>query len=107
MTIPTTRGRPSPTSATSSLRRRPIPPSSSRSTITWPQLILPTGDGTTADPGHDTISMLALDQDGNLAGCCTTSGLAYKMHGRVGDSPIIGAALFVDNEVGAACATAG
>jgi N4-(beta-N-acetylglucosaminyl)-L-asparaginase len=54
---------------------------------------------------HDTISMLALDQDGNLSGCCTTSGLAYKMHGRVGDSPIIGAALFVDNEVGAACAT--
>ncbi len=54
---------------------------------------------------HDTISMLALDQDGNLSGSCTTSGLAYKMHGRVGDSPIIGAALFVDNEVGAACAT--
>jgi isoaspartyl peptidase/L-asparaginase-like protein (Ntn-hydrolase superfamily) len=54
---------------------------------------------------HDTISMLALDADGNLAGSCTTSGMAYKMHGRVGDSPIIGAALFVDNEVGAACAT--
>lgn len=54
---------------------------------------------------HDTISMLALDRAGNLAGCCTTSGLSFKMHGRVGDSPIIGAALFVDNEVGAACAT--
>jgi isoaspartyl peptidase/L-asparaginase-like protein (Ntn-hydrolase superfamily) len=54
---------------------------------------------------HDTISMLALDRAGNLSGCCTTSGLKYKMHGRVGDSPIIGAALFVDNEVGAACAT--
>jgi len=54
---------------------------------------------------HDTISMLALDAAGNLSGSCTTSGLAYKMHGRVGDSPIIGAALFVDNEVGAACAT--
>jgi isoaspartyl peptidase/L-asparaginase-like protein (Ntn-hydrolase superfamily) len=54
---------------------------------------------------HDTISMLVLDQAGNLSGSCTTSGLAYKMHGRVGDSPIIGAALFVDNEVGAACAT--
>jgi isoaspartyl peptidase/L-asparaginase-like protein (Ntn-hydrolase superfamily) len=54
---------------------------------------------------HDTISMLALDADGNLAGSCTTSGMAYKMHGRVGDSPIVGAALFVDNEVGAACAT--
>ncbi|MFT4760758.1 MAG: N4-(beta-N-acetylglucosaminyl)-L-asparaginase [Paraglaciecola sp.] len=54
---------------------------------------------------HDTIGMLALDSDGNLAGACTTSGLAYKMHGRVGDSPIIGAGLFVDNEIGAAVAT--
>ncbi|RKZ12461.1 glycosylasparaginase, partial [bacterium] len=54
---------------------------------------------------HDTISMLALDADGNLSGACTTSGMAFKMHGRVGDSPIIGASLFVDNEVGAACAT--
>ncbi len=54
---------------------------------------------------HDTIGMLALDSLGNLAGACTTSGLAYKIHGRVGDSPIIGAGLFVDNEVGAACAT--
>lgn len=54
---------------------------------------------------HDTISMLAIDSDGNISGACTTSGLAYKMHGRVGDSPIIGAALFVDNETGGACAT--
>ena len=54
---------------------------------------------------HDTIGMLAVDAAGNLAGACTTSGLAFKMHGRVGDSPIVGAALFVDNEVGAACAT--
>lgn len=54
---------------------------------------------------HDTISMLALDAHGNLSGACTTSGLAYKMHGRVGDSPIIGAGLYVDNEVGAAAAT--
>jgi len=54
---------------------------------------------------HDTIGTLALDQQGNLSGACTTSGLAYKMHGRVGDSPIIGAGLFVDNEVGAATAT--
>ena len=54
---------------------------------------------------HDTIGMLALDKDGNLSGACTTSGLAYKMSGRVGDSPIIGAGLFVDNEVGAATAT--
>ena len=54
---------------------------------------------------HDTIGMIALDQHGNLSGACTTSGMAYKMHGRVGDSPIIGAGLYVDNEVGAATAT--
>lgn len=54
---------------------------------------------------HDTIGMLAMDKYGNLSGACTTSGLSYKMHGRVGDSPIIGAALYVDNEVGAATAT--
>jgi N4-(beta-N-acetylglucosaminyl)-L-asparaginase len=54
---------------------------------------------------HDTIGMLALDKHGNLGGACTTSGLAFKMHGRVGDSPIIGAGLFVDNEVGAATST--
>lgn len=49
---------------------------------------------------HDTIGMLALDAAGNLSGACTTSGMAFKMHGRVGDSPIIGAGLYVDNEVG-------
>lgn len=54
---------------------------------------------------HDTIGMLALDSHGNLAGACTTSGAAYKLPGRVGDSPIIGAGLYVDNEVGAATAT--
>ncbi|MCG1037723.1 N(4)-(beta-N-acetylglucosaminyl)-L-asparaginase [Polaribacter sargassicola] len=54
---------------------------------------------------HDTISMLVLDEDGNLYGGCTTSGAAWKLHGRVGDSPIIGAGLFLDNEVGAAAAT--
>lgn len=54
---------------------------------------------------HDTIGMIALDAQGNLSGACTTSGMAFKMHGRVGDSPIIGAGLFVDNEVGAATAT--
>jgi isoaspartyl peptidase/L-asparaginase-like protein (Ntn-hydrolase superfamily) len=54
---------------------------------------------------HDTIGMIALDASGNLSGSCTTSGLSYKLHGRVGDSPIIGAGLFVDNEVGAATAT--
>lgn len=54
---------------------------------------------------HDTIAMLAIDKQGNLSGACTTSGLAFKMHGRVGDSPVIGAGLYVDNEVGAAGAT--
>lgn len=54
---------------------------------------------------HDTIGMIALDEYGNLSGACTTSGMAYKMHGRVGDSPIIGAGLYVDNEIGAATAT--
>jgi isoaspartyl peptidase/L-asparaginase-like protein (Ntn-hydrolase superfamily) len=54
---------------------------------------------------HDTIGMLALDAAGNLSGACTTSGLAWKIHGRVGDSPIIGAGLYVDNEIGAATAT--
>ncbi|MGV3767775.1 MAG: N(4)-(beta-N-acetylglucosaminyl)-L-asparaginase [Chitinophagaceae bacterium] len=51
---------------------------------------------------HDTIGMLALDAEGRMAGACTTSGAAWKMHGRVGDSPIIGAGLYVDNEIGAA-----
>ncbi|HMR16253.1 MAG: N(4)-(beta-N-acetylglucosaminyl)-L-asparaginase [Confluentibacter sp.] len=54
---------------------------------------------------HDTIGMVAMDKHGNLSGGCTTSGMAFKMHGRVGDSPIIGAGLFVDNEIGAATAT--
>lgn len=54
---------------------------------------------------HDTIGMLAIDAQGRIAGACTTSGLAYKMHGRVGDSPIIGAGMFVDDEVGGAAAT--
>ncbi len=54
---------------------------------------------------HDTIGMIAMDKKGDLSGACTTSGMAYKMRGRVGDSPIIGAGLFVDNEVGAATST--
>ncbi|WP_353125921.1 N(4)-(beta-N-acetylglucosaminyl)-L-asparaginase [Parapedobacter pyrenivorans] len=54
---------------------------------------------------HDTIGMLALGRNGDLSGACTTSGMAFKMHGRVGDSPIIGAGLYVDNEVGGATAT--
>ncbi|MEO1714136.1 MAG: N(4)-(beta-N-acetylglucosaminyl)-L-asparaginase, partial [Bacteroidota bacterium] len=54
---------------------------------------------------HDTIGMVAMDAEGNLSGACTTSGLAFKMQGRVGDSPIIGAGLYVDNEIGAAVCT--
>ena len=54
---------------------------------------------------HDTIGMLTIDKNGDIAGGCTTSGLAYKMAGRVGDSPIIGSGLFIDNEIGGATAT--
>jgi N4-(beta-N-acetylglucosaminyl)-L-asparaginase len=54
---------------------------------------------------HDTIGMLCMDKDGDIAGACTTSGLSYKMKGRVGDSPIIGSGLFIDNEIGGAVAT--
>jgi N4-(beta-N-acetylglucosaminyl)-L-asparaginase len=54
---------------------------------------------------HDTIGMVAMDADGHLSGSCTTSGMGFKMRGRLGDSPIIGAGLFVDNEVGAVTAT--
>ncbi|MEP6676526.1 MAG: N(4)-(beta-N-acetylglucosaminyl)-L-asparaginase [Ferruginibacter sp.] len=54
---------------------------------------------------HDTIGMIALDAKGDVGGACTTSGMAYKMHGRIGDSPIIGAGLFVDNEAGCATST--
>lgn len=54
---------------------------------------------------HDTIGMLAIDAKGNISGGCTTSGMAFKLHGRVGDSPIIGAGLYVDNEVGGATST--
>lgn len=61
--------------------------------------------GETNFENHDTIGILAIDRNGNIAGACTTSGMAYKRHGRVGDSPIIGAGMFVDNDVGGACAT--
>ena len=56
-------------------------------------------DGT---PNHDTMGLIAMDANGDLSGAVTTSGMAFKVHGRVGDSPIIGAGLFVDNEIGAA-----
>jgi N4-(beta-N-acetylglucosaminyl)-L-asparaginase len=54
---------------------------------------------------HDTIGLIAMDAKGNISGGCSTSGMAYKMRGRVGDSPVIGAGLFVDNEIGAATST--
>lgn len=54
---------------------------------------------------HDTIGMLCMDKNNNISGACSTSGLAYKMNGRVGDSPIIGSGLFIDNTVGGAVAT--
>jgi N4-(beta-N-acetylglucosaminyl)-L-asparaginase len=54
---------------------------------------------------HDTIGMVAMDMHGNLGGSCTTSGMGFKMRGRIGDSPLIGSGLFVDNEVGACTAT--
>lgn len=63
-------------------------------------LMMPTGEF-----NHDTIGMVALDSKGNLSGSCTTSGMGFKMRGRLGDSPIIGAGLYVDNEVGACTAT--
>lgn len=54
---------------------------------------------------HDTIGMLAIDKANHIAGACTTSGVGYKLHGRVGDSPVIGAGLYADDEIGAATAT--
>ncbi len=54
---------------------------------------------------HDTVTVLALDQKGHLGGVCTTSGLAFKLPGRVGDSPLIGHGLYVDDTAGAAGAT--
>ncbi len=55
--------------------------------------------------GHDTVTVLALDTRGSLGGVCTTSGLAHKLPGRVGDSPLIGHGLYVDDRAGAAGAT--
>src|SRR5208283_3780664 len=57
------------------------------------------------EKNHDTVGLIVIDANGNIAGGCSTSGAAWKMHGRVGDSPLIGAGLFVDNEVGAATST--
>jgi N4-(beta-N-acetylglucosaminyl)-L-asparaginase len=62
-------------------------------------------DNINEDGFHDTIGMVAIDSEGNLSAACTTSGMAWKLHGRVGDSPIIGAGLYVDGDVGAATST--
>jgi N4-(beta-N-acetylglucosaminyl)-L-asparaginase len=61
--------------------------------------------GVNEDGNHDTIGMVAIDKDGHVSAACTTSGTAWKLHGRVGDSPIIGSGLYADGEVGAAAAT--
>lgn len=61
--------------------------------------------GQHAEPSHDTVSILARDAGGKLAGACSTSGMAFKVPGRVGDSPIIGHGLYVDQRAGAAAAT--
>lgn len=75
--------------------------------MTIPQLLQQKSvkDGAGQEHNHDTIGMLAMDAAGDMSGACTTSGMAFKMRGRVGDSPIIGAGLYVDNEVGAATST--
>lgn len=54
---------------------------------------------------HDTIAMIGVDAEGHVVGGCSTSGMGYKLPGRVGDSPILGSGLYVDNEVGGAGAT--
>lgn len=61
--------------------------------------------GSVSEEDHDTIGMLAIDGYGDIAAACTTSGMAFKLRGRVGDSPIVGAGMYCDNEVGAAAAT--
>jgi N4-(beta-N-acetylglucosaminyl)-L-asparaginase len=61
--------------------------------------------GINEDGNHDTIAMVAIDKDGHLSAACTTSGTAWKLHGRVGDTPIIGAGLYVDGNIGAAAST--
>ncbi len=73
--------------------------------LEWKENMSDKDDWLPPGENHDTIGMVALDSAGNLSGACTTSGLAFKIHGRVGDSPIIGAGMYSDNEVGAAAAT--
>jgi isoaspartyl peptidase/L-asparaginase-like protein (Ntn-hydrolase superfamily) len=71
----------------------------------WQQWVKEKKNGKSDLNNHDTIGMLAIDKKGQIAGACTTSGLAWKTPGRVGDSPIIGAGLFIDGDVGGAVAT--
>jgi N4-(beta-N-acetylglucosaminyl)-L-asparaginase len=73
--------------------------------IKWKQTMSEEDDWFPQDLDHDTIGMVAIDAKGDLAGACTTSGLAFKIHGRVGDSPIPGDGMYVDNGVGAAAST--
>ena len=61
--------------------------------------------GESRDPGHDTMGMVAIARDGTMAAACTTSGIAWKLPGRVGDSPLIGHGLYCDDEAGGAAAT--
>jgi isoaspartyl peptidase/L-asparaginase-like protein (Ntn-hydrolase superfamily) len=71
----------------------------------WQDWLATNKNPNVAPPNHDTIALVGLDAQGNLAGGCSTSGLAYKLPGRVGDSPILGSGLYVDGNVGAAGAT--
>lgn len=73
--------------------------------LRWKQRMSDEDDWLPPKEGHDTIGMIALDKNGDIAGACTTSGLAYKIHGRVGDSPLIGCGMYVDNQIGGAAAT--
>ncbi|MFQ6102822.1 MAG: N(4)-(beta-N-acetylglucosaminyl)-L-asparaginase [Candidatus Glassbacteria bacterium] len=73
--------------------------------LRWKQKMSDVDDWLSPVDDHDTIGMVARDSNGDVAGACTTSGLAFKIHGRVGDSPIPGAGMYVANEVGGAAAT--
>ncbi|HKJ69696.1 MAG TPA: N(4)-(beta-N-acetylglucosaminyl)-L-asparaginase [bacterium] len=73
--------------------------------LNWKRNLSNHDDWLLPEDTHDTIGMLALDDQGRVAGACTTSGLSGKIHGRVGDSPIIGAGLYVDGKIGGATAT--
>lgn len=77
---------------------------SKKAWIEWKRKF-PHGENRVDSKNHDTIGMLAIDKSNNISGGVSTSGMAYKIHGRVGDSPIIGAAMFVDNDAGGATAT--